>query len=463
MSCVISSPSTDNGKTTLSLLISCWAFSKGIKMQTFKVGPDYLDQQQLSSIGQPICRNLDIFLSGEEWVRESFFKHSLKYEFSLIEGAMGLFDGLGATTYSSTANVAKLLNVPVIFIVNARGQVASLLATVRGFRDFDSELSIAGIIFNNVNSDRHKKLIEEVFKNEDIEILGFLPSDSKIALNKANLGLISPFDNGKEIDVEYFASFAERNLDVFSLTKFLKSPQEKIFNSISFEDFKIKKNKPIAIVEDKIFHFHYPETKEFLSEIGIPLISWSIYDDEEIPDEASSLIIPGGFPEKYADHISNSRKSLSSLREFRENGFIYAECGGMMILGDFIQDEDGNNHKMSGILPFRSKKSKLSVGYRYIEGLKDTPIIKQNQILRGHEFHYWEIENYSSEINLMKAKHQNKLSYPWKIKSWETEYKEEGVFDNKLHASWIHLHLPSSPEVAKNFIETTQISYSKDS
>lgn len=227
MPCVISSPSTDSGKTTLSLLISCWAFSKGIKIQTFKVGPDYLDQQQLSSIGQPICRNLDIFLSGEEWVQESFLKHSLKYEFSLIEGAMGLFDGLGSTTYSSTANISKLLKAPIIFIVNARGQVASLLATVRGFRDFDSELSISGIIFNNVNSDRHKKLIKEVFENEDIEILGFLPSDSKITLNKANLGLISPLDNGKEIDVEYFANFAERNLDVFSLIKFLKSPQKK--------------------------------------------------------------------------------------------------------------------------------------------------------------------------------------------------------------------------------------------
>jgi cobyrinic acid a,c-diamide synthase len=323
-------------------------------------------------------------------------------------------------------------------------------------------LSIAGIIFNNVNSDRHKKLIKEVFKNEDIEILGFLPSDTKITLNKANLGLISPIDNGKEIDVEYFANFAERNLDVFSLIKFLKSPQKKKLNSVNFKDFKIDKSKPIAIAEDKIFHFQYPETKEFLSEIGIPLISWSIYDDEEIPNEASSLIIPGGFPEKYADHISNSTKSLNSLRKFRKNGFIYAECGGMMILGDFIKDENGNNHKMTGILPFRSKKSKLSVGYRYIEGLKDTPIIKRNQLIRGHEFHYWEIENNLSELDLRKTEHQNKLSSPWKIKSWNTEYKNEGFFDEKLHASWIHLHLPSSPEVAKNFIDATQISFSGD-
>ena len=119
MPCVISSPSTDSGKTTLSLLIACWAFSKGIKIQTFKVGPDYLDQQQLSSIGQPICRNLDVFLSGEEWVQKNFLKHSSKYEFSLIEGAMGLFDGLGATAYSSTANAVSYthLTLPTILPV----------------------------------------------------------------------------------------------------------------------------------------------------------------------------------------------------------------------------------------------------------------------------------------------------------------------------------------------------------
>ena len=121
------------------------------------------------------------------------------------------------------------------------------MATVQGFRNFDSDLSIAGIIFNNVNSERHKKLIEEVFKNEDFQILGFLPSDSKITLRKANLGLISPLDSDGGIDVEYFAGFAERNLDVLSLSKFLKSPQKKVINSVSFEDFKIDRNKPCLL------------------------------------------------------------------------------------------------------------------------------------------------------------------------------------------------------------------------
>jgi cobyrinic acid a,c-diamide synthase len=134
-----------------------------------------------------------------------------------------------------------------------------------------------------------------------------------------------------------------------------------------------------------------------------------------------------------------------------------------MILGDSIKDENGKNYKMSGIIPFRSKKTKLSVGYIYIKGLKDAPIIKKNQLIRGHEFHYWEIENNLSELDLRKAEHQKKLSSPWKIKSWETEYKNEGFFDENLHASWIHLHFPSSPEVAKNFIDSIQISFSKDS
>ena len=133
----------------------------------------------------------------------------------------------------------------------------------------------------------------------------------------------------------------------------------------------------------------------------------------------------------------------------------------MMILGDLIKDENGNDHKMSGILPFKSKKSNLSLGYRYIKGLKDTPIIKQNQSIRGHEFHYWEVEG-SLGSDLKNNDHQNQLSPPWKIKSWETEFKNEGWSDKKLHASWIHLHLPSCAEATTNFVDATQVDYSQD-
>jgi len=447
MSCMISAPSTDAGKTTLSLLISCWAYTKGLKLQTFKVGPDYLDQEQLSSIGHPICRNLDIFLSGEEWVKNSFYEYSNKFDLSLIEGAMGLFDGLGSTHYSSTANVAKILSLPIVFIINAKGQVGSLLALLKGFQELDNKIKIKGIVFNNVNSNRHKELIKEVFKNQPIQIIGFLPFDENINLIRSNLGLISPLELKTKINVEYFAEFAEKHLDFSIFLKLLKPSIKKNNLNKSFDLKPISNIKPIAIAEDKVFHFQYPETKEYLHAMGIPLIPWNIYDDQEIPKEAHTLIIPGGFPERYAQHISNSRRSLNSLRDFYKKKYIYAECGGMMILGESIEDENGHSHNMAGILPFKAKRGRLSVGYRYIKGEKNSLIIKKNQQIKGHEFHYWELQTENND-----KYSSSQFSSPWKIKSWGTSYKKEGWSNNNLHASWIHLHLPSNREALENLL-----------
>tara|TARA_Y100001978_G_C23689855_1_gene434078 strand:+ start:646 stop:2022 length:1377 start_codon:yes stop_codon:yes gene_type:complete len=455
MSCIISAPATGNGKTTVSLLISSWAYSKGLKLQTFKVGPDYLDQQQLSSIGHPICRNLDIFLSGEQWIQETFIRYTKDTDLSLIEGAMGLFDGLGSTDFSSTANVSKVLKLPIIFVVDAKGKVASLLPILRGFKDFDNEVSIKGIIFNNVNSERHQKLINEVFKNESIKILGFLPHNEKIALSRGNLGLTSPKELEKQVDVDYYANFAEKHLNISQIVQLLKPTDKKHYKHEYSNLIKLKNKRPIAIAEDKIFHFQYPETKEFFKEIGIPIISWNIYEDEEIPLEAKALIIPGGFPEKYAEHISSSKRSLDSLRNFYKKGFIYAECGGMMILGQSIEDQNGCQHKMGGILPLNFKKGNLSVGYRYIKGKKNSLFLKENQFIRGHEFHYWQIKNDSifQEKDFVR---ESKFRPSWDIKSWGTKYKEEGLENKYLHASWIHLHLPSNLNAAKNLLNITQ-------
>jgi len=293
-------------------------------------------------------------------------------------------------------------------------------------------------------------LIKEVFKNQPIQIIGFLPFDENINLRRSNLGLISPLELRTKINVEYFAKFAEKHLDFSILLNLLKpitkSNLNKTFDLKPFSNF-----KPIAIAEDKIFHFQYPETKEYLKAIGIPLLSWNIYNDQEIPKEANSLIIPGGFPERYAQHISNSKRSLKSLREFYKKKFIYAECGGMMILGDSIEDENGFSHHMAGILPFKAKKGALSVGYRYIKGEKNSTIIKKNQQIRGHEFHYWEIEHQIKDKYLSSI-----FTPPWKVRSWGTRYKKEGWSNNNLHASWIHLHLPSNKVALDNFLTNHQ-------
>ena len=452
MSCIISSPSTDTGKTTLSLLISCWALTKGLKLQTFKVGPDYLDQEQLSSIGHPVCRNLDIFLCGEDWVERTFYEQSSKNDLALIEGAMGLFDGLGSTHFSSTANIAKVLSLPIVFIINARGQVGSLLALLKGFQELDKKITIKGIVFNNVNSDRHKKLIKEVFRDQPIQILGFLPFDEKINLGKSNLGLISPLELEKKINVEYFAKFAEKHLDFSTFLNLLKPIKRKVKKFENINPIEINSKNPIAIAEDKIFHFQYPETKEYLQEIGIPTISWNILKDEEIPEEAKLLIIPGGFPERYAQQISASKRSLDSLRKFYKNKFIYAECGGMMILGDSIIDENGFSHKMAGLLPFKAKKGLLSVGYRYIKGEENSILLKKDQKIKGHEFHYWQLDVNIPHLNGKNKNFDTLFDSPWRIKSWGGNYEKEGWSNKNLHASWIHLHLPSNISAMKNLL-----------
>ena len=223
---------------------------------------------------------------------------------------------------------------------------------------------------------------------------------------------------------------------------------------ISHDDFQEVDNlKPIAIADDKIFHFQYPDTKEFLENNGFSLIPWNIFNDEEIPNEASSLIIPGGLPEKFAQHISQSKRSLDSLRRFQNKGFIYAECGGMMLLGEYMEDNLGNSHKMAGILPFNSKRGALTLGYRYIKGEKNSLLVDEKHLARGHEFHYWEIENSNLKNFTSRDATLKNYSTPWKIKSWGTKYKKEGWANEKLHASWIHIHLASS-QAGVNLVKT---------
>jgi len=353
---------------------------------------------------------------------------------------------------SSTANVAKVLSLPIIFIVNAKGQVGSLLALLKGFQELDKKITIKGIVFNNVNTARHKVLIKEVFKTHPIQILGFLPFDENINLSRSNLGLISPHELTNKINVDYFAKFAEKHLD-FSLFLNLLKPIKKEINKNKNSNLKTKPiYRPIAIAEDKIFHFQYPETKEYFEKIGIPVVSWNIFEDQEIPSDANLLIIPGGFPERYAEQISESKRSLNSLRKFYREKFIYAECGGMMILGDSIEDEKGFSHNMAGILPFKAKKGSLSVGYRYLKGEENSILLKKNQSMKGHEFHYWQIDKFPYN-SFHKDKYiETSFNSSWKVKSWGTKYKREGWSNKNLHASWIHLHIPSNKEFINKLI-----------
>ena len=443
MACVISAISSNSGKTLLSLLLISWLKSINKTVQTFKVGPDYLDPQQLTAVSKKACRNLDLVLSGESWVKENFNHYGGLTDYSFVEGVMGLFDGIGSSSKGSTAELAKILSLPVVLIVDARGKAASLAALIKGFKEHDKELKIAGVVLNNVQTPRHEKILLEVLDQINIKSLGSLPSCKDLYLPARNLGLAPAHEIlDLEIKIKKWASIAKDHLNIESFRTLLLSPEsnKKTINLLQKKESAVI--HPIAIAEDEAFHFRYQETKELLEGNGMPTITWKPLENEQIPKEAKGLIIPGGFPEQHANQLSNSTISLNSIKMFSKKFPIYAECGGMMLLGKSIFDLEGREHAMAGILPFKAKKGNLKIGYREATTKNNSPITTPGNKLIGHEFHRWEIINESYNSSIKKL---------WDIKGWNMEIKNEGFCNHLIHASWIHLHWASSPLILENW------------
>ncbi len=443
MACVISAISSNSGKTLLSILLISWLKSINKTVQTFKAGPDYLDPQQLTAVSKKACRNLDLILSGDSWVIENFIRYGSSTDYSFVEGVMGLFDGIGSSSKGSTAQLAKVLNLPVVLIVDARGQAASLAALIKGFREHDKDLKIAGVVLNNVQTPRHEKILSEVLNQINIKSLGSLPLCKDLYLPSRHLGLAPAHEIlDLEIKVKKWAKIAKDYLDIESFRKLLLPPKSnnKIINFLPRKESVFI--HPIAIAEDEAFHFRYQETKEILEENGMPTITWRPLENEKIPKEAKGLIIPGGFPEQHAKQLSNSTMSLESLKIFSKKHPIYAECGGMMLLGKSIFDIEGREHSMAGILSFKAKKGDLKIGYREATSKNKSPIITPGKKLIGHEFHRWEIinESYNSKVNSL-----------WDITGWDFEIRNEGYCNHLIHASWIHLHWASLPPIIENW------------
>ncbi len=453
MSCVIAAPSSGSGKTLLSLLIASWATREGLSIQPFKVGPDYLDPQHLSAVSKRPCRNLDIHLCGEKWVIESFHGFGGNADLALIEGVMGLFDGVGSSSNGSTANIARLLNVPVILIVDARGQSASLGALIKGFRDQDPEIHLAGVVLNRISSDRHKVLLKEVLDQIDVRLLGCLPNRSELQLPSRHLGLV-PVNEIKGLDhyISKWAEIAKSNLNLTELIRLLKAPplSKSPIESLYRHQKKLRQF-PVAIAEDNAFHFRYEETKECLESYGMPLLKWKPTEDEPIPKEAKGLIIPGGFPEQYAKQLSLSKRSLNELKLFCNSNPVYAECGGMLLLGRNLTALDNQTYRMADILPFDAQKGKLQVGYREMKAKGNGLILNCKENLHGHEFHRWEINPTPSKKKLTERKaslkKNQKTKSLWVVKGYSLGETSEGWGNSLLHASWIHIHWASNPNI----------------
>ncbi|EHA63113.1 cobyrinate a,c-diamide synthase [Synechococcus sp. WH 8016] len=462
MACVIAAPSSSSGKTLLSLSLIAWAQQKGLSIQPFKVGPDYLDPQLLgASAGRP-CRNLDLPLCGPDWVKTSFHGYGGRCDLALVEGVMGLFDGIGSTGEGSSAAVAKHLQLPVVLVVDAGGQARSLAALVSGFRDLDPDLHFAGVVLNRVSTERHRSLLEEVLAAINVPCLGCLPRDSSLDLPSRHLGL-APAHELDQLNVRLgqWAAIADQHLQMGVFERLMQAPTpgpepiQTVLAKALAEDSK-REPLPVAVAQDNAFHFRYPEMQDCLEAMGMPVIPWHPLEDEPLPQEAYGLVIPGGFPELHAKQLSRCQQSLSGLRDWLQHKPLYAECGGMLMLGTSLMDGEGETHAMAGVLPFHAQRGTLQVGYRRLTASCDSLLLKAGDQWMGHEFHRWQL----SEEPV------GRWQSLWQVDGWHVDRREEGWALPTVHASWVHLHWASSSTIScrwRDALETVANQIATDS
>jgi cobyrinic acid a,c-diamide synthase len=472
VACLIAAPSSGSGKTLLSLMLTALACRRGQSLQPFKVGPDYLDPQLLGRVAGRPCRNLDTLLCGPAWVRRSFAWHAGRADLALVEGVMGLFDGRGASSEGSSAEVAALLDLPVVLVVEASRQAGSLAALVRGFRDHGPPpVRLAGVVLNKVGSDRHRALLAEALAAIAVPLLGVLPPAEVLDLPSRHLGLLS----AAELDdlpqrLPHWAALAEAHLDLERLWPLLEPVPSLVPGGpwpggpaddpvpwllqqagalLSPLPSPLPEPVPVAIASDRAFQFCYPEVSELLCALGAQPRPWSPLADEPLPADTRAVLLPGGYPELAAAELAAASRAIGSLRQAVAQGIpLLAECGGLLLLGQALADADGRWHPMAGLLPFRAARGSLSLGYRQTLSRVDGLLTRAGERRWGHEFHRWQLEPWAPPEPPPVAASPGL----WQLEGWGCSPREEGWTAPNVHASWLHLHWAGCPEIPRRLV-----------
>jgi len=373
---LIAAPSSGSGKTTVTQGLLRSLRNKGLSVQAFKCGPDYIDTKHHEWASGNISINLDSFMSSKNHVKEIYGKYSSKADATVVEGVMGLFDGANRMEGSS-AQIAELLDIPIILVINAKATAYSVAPLLYGYKHFYPNIKIAGAIFNFVNSESHYQFMKDACEDVGIEALGYVPRNENINLPERHLGLqISAKDNYEET-INEMALHLEKTVNIDHLLEICNSKRPEY----KAESIKSKPKLRIGVAKDEAFNFTYHENLRALSQLG-EISYFSPINDSSLP-EVDFIYLAGGYPELYLEQLSQNESMRNAINEFTQSGGkVLAECGGMMYLSKNIIDKDGKTYPMVGFLDQNAsmENMKLKLGYRKIK-LKD-------EILFGHEFHY---------------------------------------------------------------------------
>lgn len=410
------------GKTTVAMGLMA-SLSKKYKVQPFKVGPDFIDPGHHTKIcGRP-SRNLDSYIMGESGVLETFRRASIDADFSIIEGVMGLYDGMDSQQMASSAHVAKILDVPVILVINVHGASRSIAAIVKGFTEFDN-VNIKGLVLNNSGSERHKRLIEDSLRNSGINIpvIGALPRSKDLTIPSRHLGLHMAGENDQGITS--LSNFIEKHVN-FEMVKEIAGTSK--LPEIELKDPEEKFNVRVGIAWDSAFCFYYPDSFDDMKKNGAELVFFSPMKDN-LPD-VDGIYLGGGYPELYAGELEAS-VTKEMIRKAAYNGMpVYGECGALMYLNEHLETD--RTYKMTGILGASSRMTKKlqSLGYTEAKSISDSPFAGKGKLIRGHEFHY----------SITECDRDARFAYEM-LRGKGINAGKDGLMEHNTIASYMHTH-----------------------
>ncbi|MBX3320387.1 MAG: cobyrinate a,c-diamide synthase [Nitrospira sp.] len=434
------------GKTTATLAIMAALRERGRRVQPFKAGPDFIDPSHHRAATGRLSRNLDGWMLGKDLNRSIFAHAAVDADISIIEGMMGLFDGSSPLNdLSSTAELAKQLEAPVILVVDGSAMARSAAAMVAGYARFDPTLRVAGVLFNRVGGDGHYQLLKAAVEQEtDVVAVGYLRPDPTLTIGNRHLGLVMAME---QTDGQLYRQLAKAASDTVDLDRIEALAKSSLpLRPLSSSGVAMRsKTVRIGVAQDRAFCFYYPDNLDALESAGGEILPFSPLHDDALPD-VEMLYLGGGYPELYSEALSRNIAMRAAIKQFAEGGgLIYAECGGLMYLTESVRDCDGQSHSMVGVFPAETvmRKTGFTLGYRTIENARRCILGDVGVTVRGHEFHY----------STLLAREP--LHYACALSDAEGRSKgEDGLMSGNVLALYTHLHVASQPTVAVSLIES---------
>ncbi len=437
---VVAGTHSGAGKTTVASGLMAALRARGREVAPFKVGPDFIDPSYHAlAAGRP-GRNLDAFLSGPEFIGPLFAHGAEGADVAVVEGVMGLFDGKsGDGELASTAHVAKLLDAPVLLVVDAGAMTRSVAALVHGYATFDPELRVAGMILNRVGSPIHEKMLRDALEPLRIPVLGVLHRDKNLHTPDRHLGLVPAVERRGEAGeaLDRLGVAVSRSCDLDGVMRLAASAGPLRVTPWSPEATGTgpRTEARVAVAQGPAFSFVYEENLELLRGAGAEVVVFDPTSDKTLPKDADALYLGGGFPETYTEALSANELLREEVRAFARSGRpVAAECGGLLYL---CRSLDG--HDMCGVIDAAARMTdRLSLGYREARASADSPLTEKDTVARGHEFHYSAVEPHAG-------------SSP----AWELIGRgEEGFVTGGVHASYLHTHWAATAEIPRRFVRS---------